>query len=145
MRTVALNLNCLEHLKSCRCQKVSKVPASVQGAMVEQATMLPQLLDGVGKPSAARPHCKGCHDKHWRTHCAMQSATGGQATTLPQLLHAFGKPSASPDLEAAAAGCAAQRLGLLSEQRARLRFGCPAATADAENEGVGAATRADGR
>jgi hypothetical protein len=60
-----------------------------------------------------------------RRYICMQDIEEEQCMTFQQLLDVFLGPAAPPDLSAAAAGCVAQRLGLLTERSARLRYSCP--------------------
>lgn len=74
-----------------------------------------------------------------------QGAEGEQAVTLSQLLDVASQASVAPELVLAAAGCATQRLSMLAERMARLRFSCPLVTAaagdDNGDDGAGAEAR----
>jgi hypothetical protein len=72
----------------------------------------------------------------------MQGENAEQRITLQQLVDVFLGPAAPPDLAAAAAGCVAQRLALLTERAARLRYSCPAP--DAANAAGGDAAAPGG-
>jgi hypothetical protein len=62
---------------------------------------------------------------------SLQGVGDEQSAAFPQLLDALLGSAAPADLATAAAGCVAQRLGLLAERTAQLRYSCPAPIAAA--------------